>query len=267
MLDNLSPARRRFVLVLASAALAVVLVVALIVIRQQTSGGVDPVAQDKPGPVLLVPGYGGSLTSLGVLARALEADGRDVSLVDLPGDGTGALDDQAKALDAAARGALESLGGQSVDVVGYSAGGVVARLWVRSYDGGNLARRVVTLGSPQHGTGSAGLAVDLTQETCPAACVDLAPDSDLLRRLNAGDETPLGPAFVSIWSSTDQVVTPPDSARLEGATNVVLQDVCATGDVSHGDLPAAAAVIALVEFELASTPAAEPTRADCSPAR
>ena len=76
MLDSLSPARRR--LVLGVAVLALVLAVAIavaVVVRRDPP--VDPVAQDEPGPVLLVPGYGGSTASLQVLADALADQGRD----------------------------------------------------------------------------------------------------------------------------------------------------------------------------------------------
>ena len=78
-------------------------------------------------------------------------------MVDLPGDGTGDLVEAADALDAAATAALERTGEPAVDIVGYSAGGVVARLWIADGGAGSV-RRVVTLGSPHHGTELAGLA-------------------------------------------------------------------------------------------------------------
>ena len=71
---------------------------------------------------------------------------------------TGDLDAQAEVLGAAARTALARAHATSVDVIGYSAGGVVARLWVRDHGGKSLARRVITLGSPHHGTDVASLA-------------------------------------------------------------------------------------------------------------
>lgn len=45
-------------------------------------------AQDRPGPVLLVPGYGGSTTSLCVLGRGIAATGRAVTVLSPPGVGT-----------------------------------------------------------------------------------------------------------------------------------------------------------------------------------
>ena len=97
MLADLAPARRRLVLA----------VVALAVVVGLVGGGVwwasrpatvRPVSQATPGPVLLVPGYGGGTAGLEVLAKALRAAGRDAVVVHLSGDGLGDLDAQARVL-------------------------------------------------------------------------------------------------------------------------------------------------------------------------
>jgi triacylglycerol esterase/lipase EstA (alpha/beta hydrolase family) len=173
-----------------------------------------------------------------------------VTVVRLAGDGFGDLDAQARVLEKAVVLEQQRTGARSVDVVGYSAGGVIARLWVRDHGGASVARRVVTLGSPHHGTDLAGLAGDLAPARCPVACRQLQPDSDLLRRLNAGDETPEGPLWVSIWTTDDQTVVPPSSAELEGALDFTIQSVCPRATVSHRDLPQAPVVIAAVIREL-----------------
>ncbi len=246
--------------------LAAVLVagVAAVVVALASGGGGArrAVAPNLPGPVLLVPGYGGSTSSLSSLAGALRHGGKDVTIVSLPGDGTGDLRAQAQTLGRAATAALARTQAASVDVVGYSAGGVVARLWVRDYGGAAVARRVVTLGSPQHGTRLAELGA-LLPAACPTACQQLAPDSDLLASLNRGDETPAGPQFYSIWTTDDNVVTPPDSARLTGAVNLTVQSVCAAADVSHGDLPRDRLVQAIVAADLVGGAPVSPTTADC----
>lgn len=266
VLDALSPSRRRFVGVLV--ALVSALCVGLVLLAVATGEPpVEPVAQDRPGPVLLIPGYGGSETSVDVMAAALRQAGRDATVVSLAGDGRGDLRAQVSVVDSAADAAMERTGAGSVDVIGHSAGGVIARLWVRDGGGDSVARRVVSLGSPHHGTDLAGLAADVTPDTCPAACVQLATDSDLLRRLNAGDETPRGPVWVSIWTTDDQVVRPPSSAELSGALNFSVQSICSGLVVQHGDLPREPAVISMTLSELGSTAPSMPVDTDCAVSR
>jgi triacylglycerol lipase len=264
VLSSLPPVRRRLVVgVVALALVATLVAVVLVLVGRDRPGSESGagVAQDRPGPVLLVPGYGGSTSALEVLARRLRAAGRDAEVVALPDGGTGDLRAQADALDRAARAEIDA-GAPSVDVVGYSAGGVVARIWAADEGGRAMARRMVTLGSPHHGSEVAALAGSLLPGRCPAACRQLLPSSDLLARLNI-DETPDGPAWVSVWTTRDQIVTPADSARLAGALNIPVQEVCADSIVGHGELPTDRLVQGLVLAALAPTPPSPPTPADC----
>jgi triacylglycerol lipase len=266
VLSSLAPARRRLVLlILGLVTVAVVAGGAVVVVDAVRGSGppVRPVAQDAQPPVLLVPGFGGATSDLEALAAALRQEGRDATIVRLAGDGTGDLNTQAGVLQTAVQAALRT-GATSVDVVGYSAGGVTARLWLRAYDGGSVARRIVTLGSPQHGTDLAALATDIAPDTCPEACRQLATGSDLVRSLNAGDETPAGPAWVSIWTTDDRISTPPETASLAGALDFSVQSVCAGRSVTHGQLPNDPAVIAMVLGELRRTPPAVPPASVCS---
>jgi triacylglycerol esterase/lipase EstA (alpha/beta hydrolase family) len=262
VLSDLSPARRRFVL--AGLAVPVAAVVAVVGVALGRGGDhVDPVPQAVPGPVLLVTGYGGGRASLDVLADALRHAGRDVTVVDPVGDGTGDLRAQARALAATAERTLRRTGARTVDVVGYSAGGVVARLWVADDGGDRVARRVVTLSSPSHGTALAAAGVDVAGTACPTACRQLAPDSGLLRALNRGDETPAGPRWVAIWTTDDEVVVPPTSGRLDGALGFAVQDVCPGAVVAHGDVPRSPSVVAIVRAELGTALPSRPSGAVC----
>lgn len=222
------------------------------ILRAVDTGDGGPVDQDVAGPVVLVPGYGGGTGSLDVLAEALRAAGREVTVVRAVGDGTGDLREQAAALGDVVDDLLASSGAPSVDLVGYSAGGVVVRWWAQEDGGAAQARRIVTLGSPHHGTDTASLANAVFGSGCPQACQQLRPDSDLLTQLNAADETAPGPWWTSIWSESDEVVTPPASGSLEGATDLPLQAVCPGAAVAHGELPRDPLVTALVLEAFAS---------------
>jgi triacylglycerol lipase len=112
----------------------------------------------------------------------------------------------------------------------------VSRVWTDELGGAGVARRVVTLGSPHHGTRAARFAAAFGPDVCPMACRQLVPGSDLLATL---EETPDGPAWTAVWTAQDQVVTPPESAKLDGAVNVKVQDVCPDTRVDRSAEPVA----------------------------
>ena len=241
--------RRRRWLFLAIAA-AVVVAAAVVGLRP----GEPP--RDGPVRVLLVPGYGGARAALSTLADRLRADGHEARVLTLPGDGTGDLRAQTRVLDAAA-------GDGTVDVIGYSAGGVVARLWV-SGAGAGRTRRVITLGSPMHGTDVAAAGGVLAPGACPVACQQLSPGSALLNNLGA---VPPGVTWMSVWTENDQTVVPPDSARMTGAVNVPLQQICPDATVSHSELPTDPLVTGLVLRTLTAATVTAPTPDDCATLR
>jgi triacylglycerol lipase len=263
---SLSPRRRILV-----AGLAVVLVLAAALVAVAVLGGRDRPAGPGPAgaarvaevPVLLVPGYGGAPASMVTLAARLRSASRRVVVVDLPDRATGDLRASAKILGAA----VDRTGAARVDLVGYSAGGIVVRLLLADPGRALRARRVVLLGSPNHGTDLAGTALAVDPGLCTGACAQLAPGSSLLAGLNQGDETPPGPKFFSIWTSADQTVTPPATARLDGASNIRVQDVCPSATLGHGGLVADPLALGLVVEALAGTLPDPPGRGDCAALR
>ena len=255
----LSALRRQPRGVLATVVVALVLavVVAVLVWRRTTGPSFETARQARLGPVVLVPGYGGGTEGLTALAARLQAQGRTATVLRLEGDGTGDLRVQAALLGRTVD-ALRAAGAPSVDIVGYSAGGVVARLWATDDGGAAFARRVVLLGTPNHGAQVAGLGAALGGAICPPGCRQLAPDSALLAGLNDAG-LPAGPQWVSLWTTQDEVVTPPDSARIDGAVDVPVQQVCPSAQVAHGTLPTAPASSALVLQALGVAPFTVPT--------
>ncbi len=261
MLSNLAPARRRLVLTLAGL-LALVLVAGIVAVVVKQVRGSAVADQSAPGPVVLVPGYGGDVSDLDPLVAEVRKEGRMAVVFQPTNGGTGDLRTQAKRLGDLVDRTLGEQDATSVDLVGYSAGGVIVRLYVRDEGGASVVRRVLTIGSPQHGTDVARLAQD-TIGSCPTACEQLATDSDLVRRLNAGDETPDGPRWVTVRSTSDTTVVPTDTAELDGALNLEVQDLCRDARTSHGDLPGDPVTLGALKGLLAKVPPTAPTAVSC----
>lgn len=240
----------------------VALVATVGILAMHLIAGGEVAEQSRPGPVVLVPGYGGDVGSLDPLAAALDQEGREVVVFRPPGGGTGDLEIQAVRLRDLVQRTLERTGEKSVDLVGYSAGGVVARLYVGDGGGASVVRRVLTVGSPHHGTDVAALAQEAAGG-CPTACEQLAPDSDLLRRLDAGDETPGGPRWVTVRTTLDDIVTPSDSAALDGALNIEVQQLCPRATTSHDDLPGDPVTLATLRSSLGGASPRVPVGVTC----
>jgi triacylglycerol esterase/lipase EstA (alpha/beta hydrolase family) len=176
-------------------------------------------AIDTQGAVLLIPGYGGGSELLTPALTRLRQWGMDVEVVDID-DGSGDLNDYARLVIQRAN-ELVSQGAPSVDLVGFSAGGVIARLAATSPQGQPLVRKVVTVATPHNGTRLAALGRAVGQ--CPPACQQLNPGSELLDGLPDASATD---RYLTLWTRSDDVVRPPESARLPGASELVVQDVC-----------------------------------------
>ena len=256
-----SSPRRRLLAIGAALVLAAGIVAgAAAVLRNGPGGGAGPVGDV---PVMLVPGYNGTPDSLGVLAARLRASGRRVGVVALPDRGTVDLDLSARVLGRA----VDATGAARVDLVGFSAGGLVVRTLLTEPGRAVRTRRVVLVGTPNHGAELATSAAAFDPGLCTGACAQLRPGSAFLSRLNRDDETPPGPQFTSIWTAVDQTVTPPVSAVLDGATNVRLQDVCAGSAVDHGGLVRDPLPIGLVVQALDGDLPRRPGPADCGSLR
>jgi triacylglycerol lipase len=258
-LGGLSPRRR---LLIVAMALVVAAGAAAGIVSALAGSPAVPLADDnRPGDVLLVPGYGGSTTALDALAGRIAKAGGSATVVRLAGDGTGDLAEQANVLNGYVNRALAA-GSGPVTVIGYSAGGVVAWLWDVDYDGLAKARRIITLGSPLHGAELAAVGAADAPGACPAACAELVPGSSMLNRLQ-GTAAATRPPWLSLWTTDDQIVQPPDSARLTGAVNVPLQSICPGASIGHGQLPTAPLVVGIVLRALRGTAITPPRPSDC----
>ena len=247
-------------LLVAAVGLGLVIVVAAVMWLRADE---EPPALDRGGdalPVVLVHGYGGGPSSMTAIEERLRADGREVINVTLPDGGVGDILQSARVVDEAVRAARS----QTVDLVGFSMGGVVIRAYVAELGGAAHARYVISLASPHHGTDIAGLATFADPSACTGACEQLAPDSSFLEDLNDPDETPAGPAFVTVWTERDETVTPPESAELNGALNIKIQEVCPDSTIGHGEMVREPAVVGLIVETLSGRLTGIPEPARCS---
>jgi triacylglycerol lipase len=127
-----------------------------------------------------------------------------------------------------------------VAIYGFSQGGVLARMALTFWPGmRHLVSDVVSASAPQHGSTNSG---DICQTFgCPAALWQRLPNSQLLAVLNEGDETPGGsPAWTTLRTLNDTNATPADgpnpTSALQGASNLVIQDICPGRQVQHVDM-------------------------------
>jgi len=223
----------------------------------------SPPLDDSVVPVVLVHGYGGDADSMRALRGVLQDAGHTAVAVPLPARGTGDLLDSARVLAAA----VEASGAAKIDLVGYSAGGIVIRAYLKHVGGVERARRVVLIATPNHGAQAATLAAVADPASCVDACQQLASGSDFLSDLNDGDESPEGVQFITIWTGNDRVVTPASSAQLDGAVNIRLQDVCSDAIVEHEELVHYPLPVALVLRALGPGLSKPPAPSECAALR
>jgi triacylglycerol esterase/lipase EstA (alpha/beta hydrolase family) len=121
-------------------------------------------------------------------------------------------------------------------------GGIVGRAWMRAFGSARLAR-LITIGSPHHGTCLASFGIGLNA----AQMGRLAPEGpacDWLQALNASEDPARRALITSIYTHHDNIVSPRITAELAGARNLAL------GGVGHVALGSNRRVLAAVMAEL-----------------
>jgi triacylglycerol esterase/lipase EstA (alpha/beta hydrolase family) len=215
-----------------------------------------PLAAGRAEPVLLVHGTGVNreLNFGWNYWDGLAAEGFAVCWIDLPG--AALVDIQVSAEYVAhALQAMHEETGEPVDVLGHSQGGLVPRWAIKYFAAGRFdVDDYVGLATPNHGT----LTADSFLFGCFESCWQMKTRSDFIAALNAGDETAGDTDYTSIYSATDELVQPVGTQELEGATNVLLQDVCAGRAVDHVNIVADHVTYELVLSALSSPGGADP---------
>lgn len=189
-------------------------------------------------PIIFAPGTGSDGGQVYALGKgAFDAIARPVCVVDFPHHTTADVQISVQYLVDAIR-VVSRRAGQPVAVVGVSQGGLLARMALTYWPSLRpLVTDVVSVAGTQHGT-TVGARGTCAATGCPAAVWQQEAGSHLLRALNDGrKETPGPTSWTTVRSATDELVQPtqgpaPTSA-LTGASNILIQAVCAGRQTSH----------------------------------
>ncbi|MCC6072872.1 esterase/lipase family protein [Massilia sp. GCM10020059] len=194
-------------------------------------------------PVLLLHGYGcnsGYWKHLLPLLDAARISHACPDLEPLGGDIDGYVPAVARAVDAL----CAASGAPRVTILGHSMGGLVARAYVRKHGAARVAR-IITLGTPHHGTSLANLGLGANARQMRRARRGDTPESDWLRALAGGEDMATRALVTSIYSHHDNIVAPQTSSHLAGARNI------AFGGVGHVALGSNPHILSCIMHELA----------------
>jgi pimeloyl-ACP methyl ester carboxylesterase len=189
-------------------------------------------------PVLLVHGYVCNRGFMLPLRRSLDEHGVSAyshNLEPVYAD----IDSYADGLARRIEEICAATGADQLVILAHSMGGLAARAYLRKH-GARRVAKLITLGTPHHGTVTARLAAGRNGK-------QMVPGNAWLEQLNG---TALGVPAVSVFSHQDNIVAPQDSSVLAGAKNV------SVSGMGHISMPFSRRVqeIALAEIQLLFVP-------------
>lgn len=166
-------------------------------------------------PVLLIPGLNDTAAIFYTMSAKLRASGWEVHIVEIyPSNGTVGIDKLAIQVDNYVKDRFAP--DTSLDLVGFSMGGIIGRYYIQRMLGIERIKRYVSLSSPHQGTFTGYLSNN------PAA-VQMRPNSTLLGELNADDRWLQELDVTSIWTPWDLMIVPASSSRLPVAKEEIFQ--------------------------------------------
>ena len=200
----------------------------------------DATCRSADPPVVLLHGtFSTVATNFSAMVPALRRAGRCVYGIDYGHGGIDPVTDSALAVTRFIGAVRAATGARTVDVVGYSQGGLVLRAALR-LDGLAPDVRVAVLIAPSfHGTTSPVVGA-VPVALCPA-CAEQAAGSSLIRRLDAGGDLDGSVRYAVVSSTDDTVVTPVSSQVPAGPPSrvraVTVQQRCPGAHLDHVALP------------------------------
>lgn len=182
------------------------------------------VAKPEGLPALLIHGYGCNSGYWHPLSKALLKANIAHHAIDLE-PVIGGIDEYVLPIHQAVERLCAHTGHDKIVIVAHSMGGLAARAYLRVHGSRRIAK-LITLGTPHHGTGLAHFGVGLnTHQMRWTATEQEGRASEWLRKL-ASDENPSTyRLFVSIYSHHDNIISPQTSSHLPGAKNIELHAI------------------------------------------
>jgi triacylglycerol lipase len=165
-------------------------------------------------PVLLIHGITDTTLVFRQMTAYLSAQGFSVHSFDLtPNNGAMPLDKLAvQVADYIAKSFDPE---QPLDLIGFSMGGIVSRYYIQRLGGLERVQRFISIAAPNNGTFTAYLSKR-------PGCVQMRPDSPLLRDLNQDSAMLNRLNFTVIWTPYDLMIVPPNSSQMPEAKEVVV---------------------------------------------
>jgi triacylglycerol esterase/lipase EstA (alpha/beta hydrolase family) len=192
-------------------------------------------ARGRRNPVILLHGFGMNRTQWFWLARRLRARGLG-PIYGMNYFSLQSVRSSARQLSRFVDRVMEREHAGEVDIVAHSLGGLVARYYIERLSEGRKIGRLITIGTPHHGTrlGRASFGI-------PSAR-DLLADSAFLTDLGP---VRAGASYTSIWSRADAIVQPPESASISPAGADEVFD-----DLGHLSLVVSPRVVEVIDARL-----------------
>lgn len=140
----------------------------------------------------------------------------------------GSIEDYVPTVEAAVK-RVTYLTGQAPVLLCHSMGGLVARAWLRAVQDDTRVHRVITIGTPHHGTALADFAYSPNGR-------QMQVGSDWLELLHSSEPPERAALFTCWYSNCDNIVFPAHAATLAGADNRLLSGVAHVALATHPQL-------------------------------
>lgn len=183
-------------------------------------------------PVLLIHGYGCNSGYWHPFSKKLFRAGITHHAIDMEPI-FGGIDDYVPLVQQAIVRLCVETGSERIIILAHSMGGLVARAYLRDHGYSRIAK-IITLGTPHHGTVLANCAIGLnSKQMRRLGRFPPGKSSDWLTALTQSEKDARYTLFTSIYSLHDNIITPQSSCFLSGAKNIPLLGIGHVGLAIH----------------------------------